>query len=381
VANDAAPVGAPAVPEPKSASLPAPHSIIPARVDEIVPGVAVDVPCSLSSVLKGAGERAEQLLSTLQKFDAFERVEHYKLNAAGVPGAADVRSFEYVVSVVHDAEGGFQLQEYRNGGIVRPQDFPSGILTANLTAHGLIFHPLLAKGFRFTCEGLGEWKGHATWLVGFEEKQNNLGSFRDYVVNGSRYGLQLMGRAWIDAGTFQVLRLESDLLKPVEKIRLTREHIAIDYASVQFRTRNQQLWLPQSADLYVEWDGKRFYRRHTFSNFKVFSTDTAQEIHGPKDSYCFTNTTALLISGVLNATPVAGTMATPVSITLSIPAKGTVCKSVGAGKDLNIPLDALASTTFTHDGPAGSVEADSYTANQRAVEIIPSSNAPVNQNP
>jgi hypothetical protein len=335
----------------------------------------------LPLVLKGTGERAEQLLSTLQKFDAFERVEHYKLNAAGVPGAADVRSFEYVVSVSHDAEGGFQLQEYRNGSIVRPQDFPSGILTANLTAHGLIFHPLLAKGFRFTCEGLGEWKGHATWLVAFEEKQNGLGSFRDYVVNGFHYGVQLTGRAWIDASTFQVLRLESDLLKPVEKIHLTREHIAIDYASVQFRTRNQQLWLPQSADLYVEWDGKRFYRRHTFSNFKVFSTDTAQEIHGPKDSYCFTNTTGLLITGVLNATPVAGTAAQPVSITLSIPAKGTICKSVGVGKDLNIAPEALASTTFTHDGPAGSVEADAYIANQRAVEVIPSSNTPVNQNP
>jgi hypothetical protein len=374
-------VVAPAVPEPKPASLTDPKSLIPARVDEIVPEVAVDVPCSLPLVLKGAGERAEQLLNTLQKFDAFERVEHYKLNAAGVPGAADVRSFEYVVSVSHDAGGGFQLQEYRNGGIVGPREFPSGILTANLTAHGLIFHPLLAKGFRFTCEGLGEWKGHATWLVAFEEKQNGLGSFRDYVVNGFHYGVQLTGRAWIDASTFQVLRLESDLLKPIEKIHLTREHIAIDYASVQFRTRNQQLWLPQSADLYVEWDGRRFYRRHTFSNFKVFSTDTAQEIHGPKDSYCFTNTTGLLITGVLNATPVAGTVAQPVSIALAIPTKGTVCRSVGAGKDLNIPLDALASTTFTHDGPAGSVEADVYMANQRTVEVISSSHAPVNQNP
>jgi hypothetical protein len=89
----------------------------------------------------------------------------------------------------------------------------------------------------------------------------------------------------------------------------------------------------------------------------------------------------LLITGVLNATPVAGTVAQPVSIALAIPAKGTVCRSVGAGKDLNIPLDALASTTFTHDGPAGSVEADVYMANQRTVEVISSSHAPVNQNP
>jgi tetratricopeptide (TPR) repeat protein len=374
-------VEAPALSEHQPVSHPGPNSVIPMRVDEFVPAVAVDVPCSLSTVLHGAGQRAEQLLTTLQKFDASERVEHYKLNAAGVPGAADVRSFDYVVTVSHDAQGGFQMQEYRNGGVVRAQQFPSGIRTANLSEHGLIFHPLLAPGFHFTCEGLGEWKGRATWLVQFEEKKNDLNPFRSYVINGFSYPLQLTGRAWIDAGTYQVLRLESDLLKPVEKIHLTREHIAIEFASVKFRTRDQQLWLPQTAELYVEWNGRRFYRRHTFSNFKIFSTDSTEEVRAPKESYCFTNTTDLLITGILNATPVPGKALPPASITLSIPGKSTVCESVGAGKDVNIPLEALASTTFTHDGPAGSVEADAYLLNRNALEVIPNTNVPVNQNP
>ncbi len=367
-------------PEPNSASSHERNPVILPRVDELVPEVAVEVPCSLPVVLEGAGRRAEQLLSTLQKFDASERVEHYKLNAAGIPGAADVRSFDYVVSVSHDAQGGFQLQEFRNGGIVRPEQFPSGIITANLSVHGLIFHPLLATSFHFTCEGLGEWKGHPTWLVQFEEKKNDLYPFRSYNINGFRYPLQLTGRAWIDARTFQALRLESDLLKPVEKIRLTREHISIEFASVHFLTHDQQLWLPQTADLYVELDGHRFYRRHTFSNFKIFSTDTTQEVHAPKESYCFTNTTDLLITGVLNATPVSGKAVKPASITLSIPAKSTVCKSVGPGKDVNLPVDLLASTTFAHDGPAGSVEADTYLPHGNAVQLIPNSNIPVTPN-
>jgi tetratricopeptide (TPR) repeat protein len=381
VATAAATVVAPTVASPKPASPPEPKSVIPMRVDETVPEVAVDVPCSLPTVLHGAGQRAEQLLSTLQKFNASERVEHYKLNAAGVPGPADVRSFDYIVSVSHDAQGGFQMQEYRNGGIVHSQQFPSGIRTANLSEHGLIFHPLLAPGFHFTCEGLGEWKGHPTWLVQFEEKKNDLNPFRSYVINGFSYPLQLTGRAWIDASTYQVLRLESDLLKPVEKIHLTREHIAIEFASVKFRTGNQQLWLPQTAELYVEWNGHRFYRRHSFSNFKVFSTDTTEEVHAPKESYCFTNTTDLLITGVLNVAPVPGKALQPATLTLSIPAKGTICESVGAGKDVNIPLDAVGFTTFTHDGPEGSVEGDAYLLDRSALAVIPSRNVPVNQNP
>jgi len=366
--------------QPNAAAPPERNAMIPPRTDEIISEVAVDVPCSLPTILQGAGHRAEQLLNTLQKFDASERVEHYKLNAAGVPGAADVRNFDYVVSVSHDAHGGFQLQEYRNGGIVRAQQFPSGIITENLSEHGLIFHPLLASGFHFTCEGLGEWKGHSTWLVHFEEKPDQLNPFRWYVVDGFRYPVQLTGRAWIDAHTYQVVRLESDLLKPVEKIHLTREHISIEYASVHFRTRSEQLWLPQSADLYVEFGGHRFYRRHTFTNFKIFSTDATQEIHTPQESYCFTNTTELQISGVLNATPVSGIALQSLSITLTIPAKATVCKTVGTGKDVNIPVESLASTTFTHDGPPGSVEAEASLPNSIALEIIPNSNAPVSQN-
>ena len=371
---------APPAPQPSSAPASGPNSVIPMRVDEMVPEVAVDVPCSLPSVLEGAGQRAEQLLNTLQKFDASERVEHYKLSAAGIAGAADVRSFDYVVSVLKDAHGGFSMQEYRNGSIVRPSQFPSGIVTANLSVHGLIFHPSLAPGFIFSCEGLGEWKGRPTWLVHFEEKPHLLNPLRSYAINGFRYPLQLTGRAWIDAGTFQVLRLESDLLKPVEKIRLTREHISIEFASVQFRTRNEQLWLPQTAELYVDWDGHRFYRRHAFSNFKIFSTDAAQEVRGPKESFCFTNTTGLLVTGVLNVTPVSGSVLKPTSVTLAIPGKGTICESVGLGKDINIPILALASATFVHDGPAGAVEADAYQLDARTLEVVSNNNPPVTPN-
>ena len=83
----------------------------------------------------------------------------------------------------------------------------------------------------------------------------------------------------------------------------------------------------------------------------------------------------------MNATPLPGKAFKPATLTLSIPGKSTICKSVGAGKDVNIPLEALASTTFTHDGPTGSVEADAYLLNRSALEVISNSNAPVNQNP
>ncbi|MGB8457388.1 MAG: carboxypeptidase regulatory-like domain-containing protein [Candidatus Acidiferrum sp.] len=364
-----------------ASSSPSENAVVPPHLDDSDPDVAVNIPCALPSILQGAGRRAEQLLNSMQKFDASERVEHYKLSTAGIPGSADVRSFDYVVSVSHDPHGSFHLQEYRNGVIVSPAQFPSGIATANLSLHALIFHPRLASGFHFACEGLGEWKAHSAWLVRFEEKPGNLNPFRSYEIDGVHYPVLLTGRAWIDASTFQVVHLESDLLNPVPKIRLSREHISIDYAAVQFRSRHQQLWLPQSADLYVELNGHRFYRRHTFSNFKIFSTDTAQQVQGPKASFCFTNTSGSLITGVLNATPVSGKALKPASLTLAIPAKSTVCKTVGAGKEVNIPVEFLATSSFAFDGPAGSVETESYLPNGSAPQLISNGNPPLAQHP
>lgn len=343
---------------------------MPPSVDEIVPQVAIRVPCSLPAILQGAGRRAVQFLSSMERFDASERVEHYKLNSSGVPGAADVRSFDYLVNVVRGREGEFQLQEYRNGRIVSPQQFPAGIATTNLSVHVLIFHPKIAPHFQFACEGLGEWKGRSTWLIHFEEKQDGADAFRSYVINGVRYPVRLVGLAWIDAKNYQIVHLESDLLQPVPKIRLKREHISINYAAVHFHSNHQQLWLPQSAELYVDFAGHRFYRRHTFTKFKIFSTDTTEQVQAPKSSYCFTNTSDSLITGILSATPVSGRSLKPASLTLAIPANSTVCKTVGAGKDVNIPIEFLAASMFAYDGPAGSIEAQSFLPDGRIPELV-----------
>jgi hypothetical protein len=295
-------------------------------------------------------------------------------------GPAEVRSFDYVVLVSQDSEGGFNLDEYRNGSVVGPEQFPAGIATEKLPVHALIFHPSLVPDFNFACEGLGQWKGRPAWLVHFEQRQDEPNSFRSYVIDGIPYPVLIKGRAWIDADTFQVVRLESDLVKPVGKIHLTRDHVSIEYGLVQFHTHNQQLWLPKAADLYVELQGGRFYRRHTFSDFKIFMTDTAHRIQSSRESYCFSNTTDREIVGVLSATPASGTGAAPASIRFAIPARNTVCKTVGPGKDLDIPVESLETATFAHTGPPGSVQGDAFLAKESTLEIIPDSSVPTPPN-
>ena len=79
-------------------------------------------------------------------------------------------------------------------------------------------------------------------------------------------------------------RLETDLLKPVPAIRLAAEHTAIEYSSVIFREGNVRLWLPQTAEVFFEWNGRRVHRRHTFNNYMLFAVDEKERIANPKGS-------------------------------------------------------------------------------------------------
>ena len=348
------------------------------RNEDTDPAVTPNVACPLPLVLKGVEQRAEELVNNLDRFSATERVEHFAVHGDDGLVAPDARSFDYVVVVSHNGDRNFQIDEYRNGAM-DPTRFPAGIATTGLPALALIFHPNFASEFNFACEGLGESGGKPAWQVHFEQRLDRPNQIRSYRVYQNAYTIPLKGRAMIDAGTFQVSRLDSELIKPVTNIKLTQERISIDYALVQFRTEGQQLWLPQSAEIYVERNGSRYYRRHTFSNFQVFTVGTEQKVHAPKESYAFTNNSNHEILGVLTVNPIPGQALQEVSITFRIPAGGTVFKAVGPGKDVNFPAEAVDSARFAHNGPPGSIDANAFFVKASTLELVPDSVIPALQ--
>jgi len=347
-----------------------PSSWLPPGVDEAVPAVEPEVACPLLQLLDGVGKRMGDLVSDLEKFSSNEQVEHFPVNKAGVRGSADVRNFEYLVLISVDASGAFLVEEYRDGHM-DPAAFPAHIATEGLPALALLFHPLMSPGFDFACEGLGQWDGHAAWQVHFVQRRDRPSRMRDFVVEGNHYPEPLKGRAWIDPGTYQVMRLEAESVGPIKEIHLTEDHLFIQYGPVQFDAQKQQLWLPQVADLYVERQGHRYYRRHSFNNFKIFTVETTQSIQQPKESYKFTNLTDRDIDGILMVIPISGMRSDSVSLEFTIPAGATIYKLVGAGRDINLPAESVASATFTHDGPQDSIKVEASLVRESSLEVIP----------
>jgi hypothetical protein len=352
-------------------------SWVPPDIDATVPYVDPNVECPLAHVLNGAGQRMKQFVGNLEKFTASERVEHSVVDALGARQSPAVRKFDYVVMVSRERAGGFMLEEYRNGS-VDPGQFPAQIATQGLPGLALLFHPYLASDFKFTCEGLGESGGSAAWQIHFAQRPERPGRLLAYSAGGRSSAVALKGRAWIDPGTFQVLRLESDLVEPLQDFDLTEQHMVISYQRVQFRA-GQQLWLPQVADLYVQRQGHRYYRRHTFSNFQLFTVDTNENIRLAKESYGFTNESDHDIAGVLTVTPVSGAKLDPVSLTFTIPAGGSVVKLVGPGKDVGIPVESVASATFAHNGPLDSVKVDAHLSKESTLDVISGVSSPKQQ--
>jgi tetratricopeptide (TPR) repeat protein len=263
-----------------SPSLP-PSAWGPPGVDEVKPLVAPGVSCPTRQVLQMAGERVKELVDSMSQFSAIEDLLHEQLDRAGNPLTKETRKFNYVASITEELPGLLAVDEYRNNRDALPS-LPDHISTQGFMAAALIFHPDMQENFDLTCEGLGQWHGNATWLVHFRQRDDKPKRLEDYGDGAQTYGVSQKGRAWINSDNFQIVRVESELVNSVQ--RLTVQHQTTEYGPVQFQKKNVQLWLPQSVDLFLEINRHRYYRRHSFDHYMLFSVNSEQKSATARDA-------------------------------------------------------------------------------------------------
>jgi len=253
----------------------------PPGVDESKPTLAAGVNCPTEEVLKKAGERVEELVDNVGRFAAIEDLLHERLDNQGNPVTRETRKFDYAAYITQPRSGVLLVDEYRSEryGI---DNLPDQIATSGFPALALIFHPSMQADYEMTCEGLGEWKGQATWLVHFRARENSRSHIQDYVVGTHTYPVRMKGRAWITADRFQIVRIESELISPMRGIGFNAEHEIAEYGPVEFAKKNVQLWLPKTAEVYLDFHRHRYYRRHSFDNYMLFSVDSTDKVNTAK---------------------------------------------------------------------------------------------------
>ena len=271
-------------------ALPAPEPPAPAKINPWAPPdidskeypAVEDVACNESEVIQRTQAKTSRQLGNFEKFLATEHIEHQEVDAYGNPGPAKTKEFNYIVFVEHPRPGMSFLEENRDGG-VNLESFPTSLATQGLVGLGVnIFDPNFSRDLEYKCEGLGAWRGQAAWRMRFEQKKGVPSQIRTWRNNRGVFPIPLKGRVWIAANSYDVLHVETDLREPVAELQLSRDHLIVDYGPVHFEKGNTILWLPWSAEMFMEVQGKRYHHWHTLRNYMLFSVDTGSTIGKPK---------------------------------------------------------------------------------------------------
>ena len=288
VPGDAPAVTADPPPDPSvsavSTLLVPPSTWLPPDVDETVPPVEPGVACDLKAVLHSAGKRVEEFVRDVDRFTATESITYQSINKWGLPSPTETFQFDYLVSIQQSGTRLLNVEEYRPPRSHAPTHYPDGVKPSGLPALMLIFHPYYSDNFEMTCEGLAHRNSGLAWQVHFRQKTNSPNTIRVYRLsqNGPSHSAALKGRAWIAADSFQIVRLETDLVAPLPQIRLLADHAAVEYGPVKFRAANADMWLPQTAEFYYDWLGRRGHRVQRFTNYMLFSVSDKQHLSTPK---------------------------------------------------------------------------------------------------
>ena len=256
------------------------NAAVRSRPDDGAEGTEHKKPCALENVIPGTSREVRGFVENVNRISATEVVEHERMNKDGVVIEQKHHKFNYVAEIQETRPGILNMDEYRDGSPGQ-SGFPGELSAVGITSLVLIFHPYHLKEYEMTCEP-ENWQGHPAWKVHFEQRLDQPARMSALRVGDAVYSIFLKGVAWIDQQNYQVVHLETDILKPVPAVRLTIEHQVLDYGPVQFEQKKLKLWLPLEAEIYLDVNGKHFHNRHIYSDYRVFSVDLGLKQGSPK---------------------------------------------------------------------------------------------------
>jgi hypothetical protein len=262
-------------------------------VSEPLPALLKDVPeltglvpassqAQLASILQKAGENVRAFFGNFQNTVSLEEIHEERLGRDGkVKDSLDER-FQYLL-LSHPEEQRLGLEEFRTdfrGDRKAPTGLSSGLMVSTGFATAcLLFHPAYQAGSTFRYLGQQRLGTRLCHVVAFAQNPERAQMVERFNADGGPILVLLQGLAWIDAESYRMTRLRTDLLKPQPKIRLERQTAEITYSPVRFKQSALEMWLPTQVALTVEWRGKTYRNLHRYSDFRLFSTETRENVH------------------------------------------------------------------------------------------------------
>lgn len=236
----------------------------------------------LPAILEKTGENVRTFFTGFQDTVSLEQVREERLAKDGKVKDFQELKFQYLL-ISQPRAGRLELEEYRtnsHGDRTAPTGLDSGfMLTSGFASASLLFHPAYQSGANFRYLGRQSVKGRVVDVVAFAETPDKAQMIERFNINDVSVLVLFQGLAWIDADTYKIVRLRTDLLKPESKIRLQRQTTEITYDPVEFKQVASAIWLPSEVAVTVQWAGKTYRNMHKYSGFKLFNTGTEERVH------------------------------------------------------------------------------------------------------
>jgi len=241
----------------------------------------------LESILKAVGQQVAESFAKLPNTSSLEEIHQEKLVHKQKVGATLDQKFRYLC-FTPDEDFGPGFDEYRADSVgvqAAPQGLQDGfMLTSGFASAALVFHPMYQPQADFHYLGRQRLNGRDTYLVAFAQqpaKARLSGTFKSGGVSLTTF---TQGLAWIDSHSHQIIRLRTDLLRPLPEVNLEGQTTEIAYGEVHFKGITEGFWVPKEVTVSVDWNGKHLRNEHRYSEFKIFNVEATERIRKPKQT-------------------------------------------------------------------------------------------------
>ncbi len=273
-------------PKTKAKSVPAIdylHSPIPELKDLVV---AKDQ-APLQEVLTEVGKNVESFFKNFPNTVSLEEIHQEKVSHRGrVDGSLD-QKFHYLCLMPED-NSELAFNEYRanmTGDAGQPQGLKDGfMLTSGFASVSLIFHPLYQSDSNFKYLGQQKVDGRDTYVIAYAQRPEKSKINGIFKMGPTSMPTFSQGLAWIDGENYQIIRMRTDLLRPLPEVRLDKETTEIDFGQTRFKSVSGDFWLPREVKVSVDWNGHALRNLHDYSDFKLFSVGATEKLGKPKEA-------------------------------------------------------------------------------------------------
>ena len=254
----------------------------PRDLDGLVP--ATDQ-AQLDSILSAVGKTVAESFTNFPNTSSLELIHQEKSQRKQKSGVALDQKFRYLCFTPVKTWGP-SFDEYRTD-LAGRQTWPQGLsdgfmLTSGFASAALVFHPMYQPQSEFRYIGRQKVDGRDSYVVAFAQhpaKAQFSGAFKAGETTMTTFS---QGLAWIDSESYQITRLRTDLLQPLQEINLERETTEIAYGEVHFKGLPAGFWVPQQVTVTVDWNGRHLRNEHRYSEFKLFQVEATEKVGKPK---------------------------------------------------------------------------------------------------